>query len=179
MRRAPRRSLGGAIATFALTACAYAAPAVVAGAPEYTTQVTITVNASPEDVYRVATDYARWPSVLGDVTSVTIEHGGRRDARVRFRSKAFGRVVAIQLDNEPDRSIRFRGVGSPPGSRAYGEYRFDPIAGGRTRVTATLMMHAGGLSSLFVSASSVDRMRRAKLESDLGDLARWFSHVRG
>lgn len=175
-----RRQICVAVGACALAACAHAAPSNVAKKPEHTTQATITVDASPEEVYRIATDYARWPTVLvGDVTAVAIERGGRRDALVRFRSKALGREVAIQLDNEPDRAIRFRGVGSPPGSQAFGEYRFDPIAGGRTRVTATFMMHAGGLSSLFVSESTVDRMRRTKVKSDLADLARWFARDRG
>ena len=175
-----RRPIGVAIATCALAACAHSAPTVVSEKPAHTTQATITVNAPPEEVYRIATDYARWPTVLaGDVLAVAIERGGRRDALVRFRSKALGREVAIQLDNEPDRAIRFRGVGSPPGASASGEYRFDPIAGGRTRVTATFMMHAGGLSSLFVKESTVDRMRREKLKSDLADLARWFANDRG
>lgn len=156
-------------------ASAQAAPVVIREMPGHTTQATITVDASPAEVYRVATDYARWPIVLADVMLVTIDGGGRRDARLHFRSNALGHVVKLQFDNEPDRAVRFRGIGGPPGSSAYGEYRFDPIEGGRTRVTATLMLHAGGLSSLFVSGSTVDRMRRAKLESDLGALARWFA----
>ncbi len=166
------------LATWAVVASAHAEPVVVTDKPGHTTEATITVDATPEEVYRVATDYARWPTVLGDVTAGTIQRGGRRDARVKFRSKALGNVVAIQCDNEPDRAIRFRGVDGPPGSHASGEYRFEPIADGRTRITATFMLHASGIARLFVSGSTVDRMRRAKVESDLGDLARWFAHDR-
>jgi len=167
--------IGGMIATCAVAASAHAAPVVVTEKPGHTTQATVTVDASPQEVYRVASDYARWPTVLADVTAVTIQRGGRRDARLKFRSKALGRVVAIQFDNDPDRAIKFRGVGGPPGSNAYGEYRFEAIAGGRTRITATFMLHAGGISSLFVSGAAVERMRRTKLQSDLADLARCFA----
>jgi uncharacterized membrane protein len=170
-------SIAATIATCAIAASADAGPVVVTEKPGHTTQVTVTVDASPKEVYRVATEYARWPTVLADVTAVKIKRGGRRDARLKFRSKALGREVSIQFDNEPDRAVRFRGVDGPPGSQAYGEYRFEPIAGGRTRITATFMLHAGGISGLFVSGSTIDRMRRAKLEADLVDLARCFARV--
>ena len=166
------------VATWAIAASAHAEPVVVTEQPDHTTQATITVDASPEEVYRVATDYAHWPTVLGDVTALTIQRGGRRDARVKFRSKALGNVVSIQCDNEPDRAIKFRGVDGPPGSHAAGEYRLEPIADGRTRITATFKLHASGIARLFIKGSTVDRMRRAKVESDLGDLARWFARDR-
>ena len=167
--------VAASIAVCAGSAGAAPARVVVTEKPGHITQATITVDASPVEVYRIASDYKRWPTLLADVTSVTIERGGRRDARVKFRSKALGRVVAIQLDNESDRAIRFRGVGGPPGTRAYGEYRFEALADGRTFVTATFMLHAGGLSSLVISERSIERMRRAKLESDLAAIQRWFA----
>jgi uncharacterized membrane protein len=169
------RSSSIAVVIVTCAGCAHTTPGIVTEDPEHTTQESITVDASPNEVYRVATDYARWPIVLADVSAVTIQRGGRDDARVTFRSKALGDLVTIQLDNEPDRAVRFRGVDGPPGSHAYGEYRFEPVAGGRTRVTVTFLLRAGGLSSLFVRKATVDRMRQTKVESDLEDLARWFA----
>ena len=144
--------------------------------PGHVTEVVVTVDASPSDMYRLVTDYARWPTVLTDVTSVKVEAGGRRDATVRFRSTALGHEVAVVFDNDPDRTIRFHSVDAPPGARASGEYRLAPIDGGkRTRVTATFFLDVSWPTSWLIRESTVRTMRRAKLERDVTDVVRWFS----
>ncbi len=141
--------------------------------PGQTTEATLTVDASPAEIYALVTDYAGWTSFLGDVSSVKVERGGRRDARVRFHSRAIAHTVTVQFDNEPDRVIRFVGVEGPPGGRASGTYVLDPIDGGRrTKITASLHLEIVGIGQLFVSDAKLRSIRQAKLRADLDDLAR-------
>jgi uncharacterized membrane protein len=145
----------------------------------HVTEAVITVDAAPAEVYRVVTDYAHWPTVLSDVTSVTVEAGGRRDARVRFRSRALEHEVAVVFDNDPDRTIRFRSVDAPPGARASGEYQLVAIDGGkRTQITAKFFLDVSWPTSWLIRDSKVRSMRRTKLEHDLDDVERRFSLAR-
>jgi len=165
----------GVIAALGLGGTARAEPVTLTERPGSTTEALATIDAPPHAVYKLVTDYAHWPSVLGDVTSVHVERGGPRDARVRFESKALEHEVAVDFDNVPDRSIRFHSVEAPPGAHAEGEYSLVPIDGGqRTRVIATLTLHVGGISRLLASPAKVRGMRRAKLERDLSDIAAHF-----
>lgn len=144
--------------------------------PDHVTQSVVVIDAPPAEVYRRMTDYARWPQVLSDVTSVRIERGDREHARVRFSSRAFDQTVTIELDNVPDQAIRFRGVKGPPGGRARGEYALTPVDGDRrTRVTATLYLDVVGPAGLLVRDRKIREMRRAKLAADLGDVARFYA----
>ena len=144
--------------------------------PGHITAGTVTIDAPPSEVYRVVTDYSRWPWVLTDTSGVRVEGGGPDDARVRFRSQAIGYVVTVAFENIPDRAIRFPPGAGPPGGRARGVYRLDPIDGGRrTQVSAELYLDVVGAAGIFVSGSSIRRKREAKLERDLTDLAHWFA----
>jgi uncharacterized membrane protein len=143
------------------------------------TEVVITVDAAPAEIYGLVTDYARWPEVLSDVSSVKVEAGGRRDAKVRFRSKVLEHEVAVVFDNDPDRTIRFHSVDAPPGVRASGEYKLASIDGGkRTRITATFYLDVSWPTSWLIRDSTIRSMRRAKLEHDVTDVVRWFSSAR-
>lgn len=144
--------------------------------PGHVTEGSIVIDAPPAEVYRVATDYARWPQVLTDTSAVRVERGGPRDARVRFRSHAIGYEVTLAFDNVPDRAIRFHLVGGPPGGRAHGEYQLEPIDGGRhTRVVADLYLEVVGPPGWFVSGASLRHKREAKIDRDLSDIARWLA----
>ncbi len=144
----------------------------------HVSEATITVNASSREVYRLVTDYARWPTVFSDIRSVRVESGGPRDARVRFSSRVLDRSVTVKFDNVEDRLIRFRGVKGPPGGKAGGSYELIPIDGGaRTTIRARLYMDVTGVASLFVSGREVRRLRQAKLRADAADLGRMFAHV--
>jgi uncharacterized membrane protein len=157
-------------------AAAPAEPIVLVEESPTITRGVVTVDAPPGHVYALVTRYAAWPALLSDVSAVTVLAGGAHDARVRFRSRAFGREVAIQFDNVPGRVIRFRGIEGPPGGRAEGVYQLEPIDGGRrTRVTARLYLDIVGPASWFVRDRTIRGMRRAKLAADLADVARYFS----
>lgn len=146
--------------------------------PHHTTEATIVVDAPPERIYELCTDYAHWKTVFHDIESVKVERGDRDHARVRFRSHALEHEVTVQFDNIPGRAIRFQGVDGPPGGRASGSYTLTPIDGGRrTRVDARLYMDVVGPVGWFVSDSKVRAMREAKLRADLGDVARVFAQV--
>jgi hypothetical protein len=96
-------------------------------------------------------------------------------ARVKFKSRALGHTVTVQFDNEPGRSISFHGVEGPPGGRASGVYELVPIDNGtRTQVTARLYMNVVGGPGLFVTDKKIRKMRRAKLQTDMTDIATYF-----
>jgi hypothetical protein len=141
---------------------------------DHWTEGVVIVDRPPAEVYAAATDYANWHQLFTDVSDVTIESGGPRDARVRFTSKAFDNTVTVKFDNEPNRAIRFTGVKGPPGSVAKGEYIFEPVDGGkRTRITARLYLDVKGVASWIVRENRIRPLRQAKLRADLSDGARW------
>ncbi len=140
--------------------------------PGHITEASVVVDATPAEAYALVTDYANWPTIFSDVKSVTVEGGGRENARVRFKSKALGTTVTVQFANDPNKAVRFKGIEGPPGGRAHGEYLFTPIDGGkRTLVTASFYMDLVGPTSWVVRGGKVASMRQAKLRSDLGDAA--------
>lgn len=144
--------------------------------PNHTTEATVDVDAPPDEVYALVTDYASWPRVLSDVTEVSIRAGGRDNASVHFRSHALAHAVTIAFENEPGRRISFRGIEGPPGGRASGTYLLTPIDGGRrTHVTATLYLDVVGVAGVFVRDKKTRAMREAKLTADLGDVVRHFA----
>lgn len=152
-------------------------PFTLVDKPNHVTEATLTIDASPAEVYGLVTDYANWPRLLSDVRGVKVERPGRESAVVRFKSAAFGRTVTVEFANEANHIIRFKGIKGPPGGVARGTYLMEPIDGGqRTRVTATLYLDIVGPASLFVSDAKIKRMRHAKLRSDLSDVLRAFPH---
>lgn len=161
--------------TMTLAASAHAEPIAIVEKPDHTTEATVTVDAPPDAVYRMVTDYANWPSLLGDVMSAHVESGGREDARVRFRSRVLEHEVTVVFSNIPDQRIAFHGVEGPPGGRASGTYTLVPIDNGtRTRVTADLYLDVVGIASWVVRDSKIRTMRQAKLQHDLTDVTTYF-----
>ena len=146
-------------------------------AGSHDTEATITVDATPAQVYALVTGYDRWPVTLSDVRSVKVERGDRDHARVRFHSQILDHDVTVEFDNERDHLIRFEGVEGPPGGRARGTYVLEPVDGGRrTRVVATLHLELVGMPRLFVSEGKIRSLRQAKLRADLLDVARQLEH---
>ncbi len=143
--------------------------------PGHVTEARAVIDAPPESVYALVTSYAAWPTFLSDVRSVRVEQGDRHHARVRFKSRALEHTVTVEFTNQPDRVLAFRGVKGPPGGRARGEYRLEPIDNGtRTYVVATLYLDLKGPASWFVDDDEIEAMRRDKLRADLEDVARYF-----
>lgn len=166
-------------ASLAVVTTAHAQAISVREKPDHVTEASVEIDASPAQVYEVATDYARWPQVLTDIKRVKVESGGRRDAKVRFDSRALEHEVAVKFDNVENREIRFHSVDAPPGARARGTYTLEPIDGGtRTRLVATFYLDVGGAAGLFVRDKTLRRMRQEKLRADLRDVAMRFSRER-
>jgi uncharacterized membrane protein len=144
--------------------------------PDHVTEGTVTIDASPAQIYDLVTDYANWRQLLTDIESVTVVSARRDTATVRFKSRALQHTVTVVFENIPGKAIRFRGVKGPPGGRARGEYELVPIDGGkRTRVTARLYMDVVGPVAWFVREKTIKPMREAKLNADLQDVARRFA----
>lgn len=142
---------------------------------EYKTQGVAVIGAPVDRVYPVMVDYGRWSVVLSDIDWVKIKSGSARDAVVTFSSRALEHKVTVKFDNVTNRVVRFGLVDGPPGARASGDYRLEPIDNGaRTRITAVLYMDVVGVTSVFVRDKTIRNMRQAKLRADLGDLSRYF-----
>ena len=165
--------IAGALAALAVATDAGADPITLTELPHHVTAASLTVGATPAEIYQLVTDYAQWRAVFSDVRSVTVKSGDHRDAKVRFRSHALGHEVTVVFDNVPNHVIRFRGVEGPPGGRASGSYELKPVDGGmHTLIDAALYMDVVGLPSLFISDAKIRSMRQAKLRADLTDLLR-------
>lgn len=170
---AMRTILLGTLAGLALPVHARAEAFAVVEKPGHISEASVTIDAPPERVYELVTDYAHWPAVLRDVESVTVKSADREHAVVQFRSRVLGHEFTIAFDNQPGRLIHFRGIEGPPGGRADGTYVLEPIDGGaHTRVTASLYMDVVGVTGIFVRDAKVRAMREAKLRADLGDVVR-------
>ena len=145
------------------------------GSTPATTEGMAVVGASARDLYLAATSYAHWTELFSDVRSVAVESGGRRDAVVRFASRALDHTLTVRFDNVPHRIVRFTLVEGPPGTVASGSYVLEPDARGRgTIVRAQLHADVTGIAGWFVSAERVRGMRERKLRADLSDLQRVF-----
>lgn len=160
-------------------------PALAAAAPRHvrvwdggtpdTTEALVTLGAPTVAVYDLATDYTRWERLFSDVSEVEVQGGSRRDARVRFASRAVGHTITVRFDNDEARAIRFVLTDGPPGAEAWGRYMLSPSRGGETTVVrASLYMDVTGVPGWFVSDETLRRMRARKLRTDLEDLARRF-----
>jgi len=144
--------------------------------PHHVTEGRVVIDATPEQIYDLVTQYAQWRKILSDIRSVNVEGGDREHARVRFRSHALSHTVTVQFNNQPGRMISFKGVKGPPGGRASGQYTLVPLDGGkRTQVIASLYMDVVGAPSIFVRNSEIEAMRQAKLRADLTDIANHFA----
>ena len=165
----------GTAAALLIAAEAHADGISLSEQPSHVTEAVIVVDASPTQIYALVTDYANWPQFLSDIKSVKVEAGGRRDAKVRFRSTALEHEVAVKFDNLENREIRFHSVDAPPGAHASGTYVLEPIDNGmRTRITARFYMDVVGIAGIFVRSKTLRAMRQNKLRADLSDVAARF-----
>lgn len=141
-----------------------------------TTEGSVDVAATPAEVYAAATDFARWEKLLSDVDDVQVLSGGRKDALLRFSSRALDLTVTVRFSNLTDRAVRFVLADGPPGGRCRGEFTLTPLENGtKTRVNAKLTSYVVGPLGLFVSKTTLRQQREAKLRADLADVARRFT----
>lgn len=129
--------------------------------------VSMTMNASPEAVYRVVADierYEEWVSDLKRVEVLARDDAGR-PLEVEFRAAAFGRSTTYTLRYdyaEAPRAISWRQTEGDLTSLLNGEYRFEP-SNGRTRVTYALEVELRVPIPSFVKARAATRIQSQAL----------------
>jgi aromatase len=104
----------------------------------HTVRHTVTVDADPDDVYRIVADAARWPLVFGPTVHVERLEGDDRDELLALWATANGEVrhwtSRRQLDPAA-RRIDFRQQTPPPPLAAMGgTWTLEPLTPGSTRV---------------------------------------------
>ena len=102
------------------------------------------VEATPEECYRVASDFARYPEWAGDIKSVEVleSDGQGRGVRVAFRVAAFGRSAAYTLIYEypggEGLELKWHQESADLTSKLDGHYVFIRNEDGTTTVTYAL-----------------------------------------
>jgi len=139
-----------------------------------TSEASVELRGTPEQIYTAITNYREWPALLTDVEWVKVKSGGRQDAEVRFASRSMGHEVTLKFANETNRVVRFRLTDGPHGAAAAGDYRLVPVSDTITRVDGTLYMDVTGAAGWFVTDNKIRKMREGKLRRDLEDLTKRF-----
>lgn len=139
-----------------------------------TSEASVELRGTPEQIYTLVTNYREWPALLSDVEWVKVKSGGRTDAEVRFASRSMGHEITVKFANEPGRVVRFKLTDGPHGAAAWGEYRLVPVSNTITRVDGTLYMDVTGAAGWFIRDKTIRSMRDGKLRRDLEDLAKRF-----
>ena len=144
--------------------------------PDSTTSGQIEISAPPHEVYQRLTDYTRWSPMFSDITSATLESGGRDDATLRFTSKTFRHALRVRFANSPGQSIQYTVLeGQPPNVQIDQKWLLTPLAeGSRTLVEERVHMEVRGLFSIYFTPAKVKDMREQKVQTDLQDLAANF-----
>ena len=123
----------------------------------------IVVNASPEVVYGVVTDFAHYLDWVGDLKRIDVleRDADGRPLEVEFRAAAFGRstTYALRYDysRAPDELSWTQTHGDLTESMA-GQYRFEP-AGAATKVTYDLEVELQVPIPAFVKSRAAQRIQ--------------------
>ena len=128
---------------------------------------TIVVNAPPEVVYAVVTDfldYAHWVSDLKDITILESDIAGR-PLEVEFRAAAYGRSTTYALRYDYSRAPEQLNWSQTRGDiteSLEGHYRFEP-AGAGTKVTYDLEVELLVPIPAFVKSRAAQRIQTQAL----------------
>ena len=109
--------------------------------PEQATE-RMTVEATAEHCFAIATDFDRYPQWAADIKSVTIEERDDegRGTLVNFRAAAFGRSTSYTLRydySDAPRTLAWVQDSGDITSRLDGEYIFEPSEDGAQRTDVT------------------------------------------
>lgn len=110
-------------------------------------QVSVVVDAAPEQVWAVLADVEHWPSWTPTMTSVRRLDGGPfgADSAVEVRQPKLPRNVWRVTRFEPGR--RFEWASRAPGVTTRADHRIEPLEGDRSRVTLAIEL-SGALAPL-------------------------------
>ena len=127
----------------------------------------IVVNAPPEVVYRVVTDFAQYTAWVSDLKRIEVleSDADGRPLEVEFRAAAFGRSTTYALRYDYSRAPEQLSWSQTRGDLTetlQGQYRFEPDARG-TRVTYDLEVELLVPIPAFVKARAAQRIQTQAL----------------
>jgi ribosome-associated toxin RatA of RatAB toxin-antitoxin module len=127
----------------------------------------IVVNASPDVVYRVVTDFAAYANWVSDLKKVEVleRDAEGRPLAVEFRAAAFGRSTTYTLRYDYSRAPGQLSWTQSEGDLTeflQGEYRFEPV-GSATKVTYDLEVELSVPIPAFIKARAAQRIQAQAL----------------
>lgn len=130
--------------------------------------VSIMVNATPETVYRVVTDFANYVNWVSDVKRIDVleRDNEGRPLEVEFRAAAFGRSTTYALRYDYSRAPGLLGWYQIHGDiteTMKGQYRFEP-AGAGTKVTYDLEVELLVPIPTFIKSRAAHRIQTQALD---------------
>jgi ribosome-associated toxin RatA of RatAB toxin-antitoxin module len=127
----------------------------------------IVVYAPPEVVYRVVTDFANYPSWVGDLKRIEVRESDAagRPLEVEFRAAAFGRSTTYALRYDYSRApeqLSWTQTHGDLTETLQGQYRFEPDERG-TKVTYDLEVELLVPIPTFVKSRAAQRIQTQAL----------------
>ena len=125
--------------------------------------LSIVVNASPDTVYSIVTDfaaYSQWVSELKKIEILERDADGRA-LEVEFRAAAFGRSTTYVLRYDYSRApgeLNWKQIDGDITKSLVGQYRFEPSGSG-TKVTYDLEVELAVPIPSFVKARAAQRIQ--------------------
>lgn len=129
--------------------------------------VSIMVNATPETVYRVVTDFANYINWVSDVKRIDVMERDTegRPLEVEFRAAAFGRSTTYALRYDYSRApelLSWFQIHGDITEMMQGQYRFEPVGAG-TKVTYDLEVELLVPIPTFIKARAAHRIQTQAL----------------
>jgi carbon monoxide dehydrogenase subunit G len=141
-----------------------------------TTEATVELHGTPDEIYKVITDYAKWDALFTDVKNVKVKSGGRDDGVVKFTSKSLmGHTITVRFKNTAGKVIVFKLTDGPHGAVSTGVFTLTSTGERTTRIDAKFYMDVTGVMGWFIDDSTIKALRQLKLQRDLLDLAKRFN----
>lgn len=127
----------------------------------------IVVNAAPEAVYHVVTDFENYPNWVTDLKRIDVLERDveGRPLEVKFRAAAFGRSTVYTLRYDYSRApleLNWHQVEGDLTETMVGQYRFDPV-GDSTKVTYDLEVELLVPIPTFIKARAAYRIQTQAL----------------
>lgn len=127
----------------------------------------IVVNASPETVYRVVTDFENYASWVSDLKRIDVleRDAEGRPLEVEFRAAAFGRSTVYTLRYDYSRAphqLNWHQTEGDLTESLVGQYRFEPF-GDATKVTYDLEVELLVPIPAFIKARAAYRIQTQAL----------------
>jgi len=113
--------------------------------PVETVEGSIEVDAKPEEVYRVASNFDEYPKWAGGIKSVSFtKHGTQKPQIVKFDMSMFGMSHLNTMKYDYDENRRLSWTMTDGGVKSLnGDYEFKPLPNGHTKVTFHLKVDPG------------------------------------